>query len=89
MLTRAADPWDDVDRLILAACQTPRTLPELAETSGLPAETVKSQLHAFTTAGQVFSHPDGGVRYQLTLTGRARLTALARPAQPAIAMKAA
>lgn len=78
-LTRAA--WDDVERQILTAVQTPQTIREVIAVTGLSGDTVKAQLDTLRGVGHVIDTVGGGVRYQLTLTGRRRLIALTGAAE--------
>lgn len=83
---RASTPWDDVERLVLTATRTPATAREVADQTGLTPDTAQTQLEVFQRQGLLTQTVDAGVRYQLTLTGRKRLTALTeRPGHQAAA----
>lgn len=83
---RASTPWDDVETLVLTAARTPVTVRQVAVATGLTPDTAQAQLEVLRRDGFLTQLVDTGVRYQMTLTGRQRLTALTtRPGQPAAA----
>lgn len=83
---RASTPWDDVETLVLTATRTPATARQVADQTGLTPDTAQTQLEVFQRQGLLAQTVDAGVRYQMTLTGRQRLTALiSRPGHPAAA----
>lgn len=78
--------WDDVERLVLTATRTPATARQVADQTGLTPDTAQAQLEVLRRDGFLTQLVDTGVRYQLTLTGRQRLTALTtRHGHPAAA----
>lgn len=81
-----ANTWDDVERLILTATREPATARQVTDSTGLTDRIAQAQLDVFQRQGLLTQVVDAGVRYQLTLTGRQRLTALTnRPGHPAAA----
>lgn len=78
--------WDDVESLVLSATGTPATAREVANETGLTPDLAQSQIEVFQRQGLLTQTVDAGVRYQLTLTGRTRLSALTnRPGHQAAA----
>lgn len=78
--------WDDVEHLVLAATRQPATVREVATETGLTPDLAQSQLEVLQRDGLLTQTVEAGVRYQLTLTGRKRLSALTtRPGHPAAA----
>lgn len=83
---RASTPWDNVERLVLAATRPPATVREVADHTGLTPDLAQAQIEVLQRDGLLTQTVDAGVRYQLTLTGRTRLSALTtQPGQPAAA----
>lgn len=66
--------WDEVDAALFAVVRdTPATLTELIEVTGLPADVVKPLLHAYVKGGMVARSGLATIRYELTLLGQRRL----------------
>jgi len=86
--TAVHQAWEQVDRILLDACQQATTLRRLIETTGLPGDLVKTLLHTHEQAGLVTRLLPGSDRYRLTLTGRAHLTSM-QLTQPAAIIQAA
>lgn len=83
---RASTLWDDVEHLVLSAAREPATARQVADRTGLTPDLAQAQLEVLQRDGFLAQSVDAGVRYQLTLTGWKRLSALtARPGHPAAA----
>ncbi|MEV4672776.1 hypothetical protein AB0K34_14060 [Actinomadura sp. NPDC049382] len=83
---RASTLWDDVEHLVLSATRQPATARQVAARTGLTPDLAQAQLEVLQRDGFLAQSVDAGVRYQLTLTGRKRLSALTtRPGHPAAA----
>lgn len=78
--------WDDVEYLVLSATRQPSTARQVAEHAGLTPDTAQAQLEVLQRDGFLAQSVDAGVRFQLTLTGWKRLSALTdRPGHQAAA----
>jgi hypothetical protein len=78
--------WDAVEHLVLAATRQPATAREVADHTGLTPDLAQSQLEVLQRDGLLTQTVETGVCYQLTLTGRQRLSALTMsPGHPAAA----
>lgn len=78
-VTNQPDHWaQEVELPLLGALQQPSTIRQIVERTGLTPDVVKNQLEVFVAASLAIREVQAGVRYQLTLAGRARLTAPSR-----------
>lgn len=81
-----ANAWDGMEYAILAATREPATARQVADLASLTPDMAQAQLEVLQREGLLAQSIHGGVRYQLTLTGWKRLSALTtRPGHPAAA----